>query len=95
MGVVNRERILYQDYKYRTPTQIQTRLDTRRQSREESTDCLNAVEKNWQDELVSKEELCYDDNTIYQIDEEKLPNHLEPLLKRTFKKVMHRSGFWA
>lgn len=95
MGVVNRERILYQDYKHRTPTQIQTRLDTRRQSRGGSTDCLDAVEKNWQDELVSKEKLYYDNKATYQINEEKLPNHLEPLLKRTFKKVMHRSGFWA
>lgn len=96
MGVVNRERILYKHYKYRTPGQIQTRLDTRRQSGATgSIDGSDTLADNWQDLLISKQELCYDDNTSYPINEGNLPVHLEPLLKRTFKKVMHGSGFWA
>ena len=94
MGVVNRERILYQHYRYRTPDQIQTRLDTRRQNREQSIRSPT-MKNNWQDLLVSSQQLHHDRHSKYQIEPEKLPNHLEPLPKRTFKKVMHGSGIWV
>ena len=94
MGVVNRERIFYQHYRYRTPNQIQTRLDTRRHCLAESQPSP-AIEKNWQDLLASSQELHYDNQSEYQIDTAKLPNHLESLPKRTLKKLMHGIGFWA
>ena len=92
MGVVNRERILYQHYRYRTPNQIQTRLDTRSPNSDERS---FARDKSWQDVLVSSHELHYDNHGEYQIKPEKLPNHLESLPKRTFKKFMHGSRIWA
>lgn len=91
MGVVNRERILYQHYRYRTPQQIQTKLDTRRQCQQEPTE----RSQHWQDLLVDREQLHYDDKSEYQISRDKLPHHLEPLPKRIFKKLMHGSGIWA
>ena len=96
MGLVNRERILYQHYKYRTPKQIQQRLDTRRQNRERGfSGWSHASEKNWRDKLVDSQKLHYDDRTEYQIDRVKLPNHLESLPKRILKRALHGSGIWA
>lgn len=90
MGVVNRERILYQHYRYRTPQQIQTKLDTRRHCQQESTE----RSQHWHDLLANRQQLHYDNQSEYQIDVE-LSNHLESLPKRTFKKLMHGSGIWA
>ena len=96
MGVVNRERILYKHYQYRTPQQIQQRLDTRRENRARGfLGWENDTEKNWQDKLVSSQKLNYDNNTEYQIDTEKLPHHLESFPKRIIKKVMHGAGIWS
>lgn len=96
MGVVNRKRIFYKHYKYRTPHQIQQRLDTRRLSRSRGFEgWKHAMEKDWREKLVSSQELHYDDDLKYQIDQEKLPHHLESLPKRTIKKVMHGVGIWS
>lgn len=97
MGLVNKDRILYKHYKYRTPQQIQTRLDTRRESRERGfTGWEHAIEDDWRKKLVNIQELKYDhQNDEYEIDFEKLPNHLESFSRRTLKRVMHGVGIWS
>ncbi len=96
MGVVNRERILYKHYKYRTPFQIQQRLDTRRESRARGFEGWeHAVEMDWREKLVNSQELHFDNKNNYQIDKTKLTNHLESFSKRTLKKVMHTVGIWS
>lgn len=97
MGVVNPERIIYKHYKYRTPQQIQKRLDTRRYNRERGfPGWEHATESNWKDKLVSTQELNYDaQNGEYRINTAKLPNHLESFPRRTLKKVMHGVGIWS
>ena len=96
MGVVNRDRILYRHYKYRTPSQIQLRLDTRRESRSRGFAGWNhATEKDWRKKLVDANQLHFDHQTEYLIDRQKLPHHLESVAKRTIKKVMHGVGIWS
>ena len=96
MGVVNKERILYRHYKYRTPAQIQTRLDTRRESKARGSQRWSrAIAKHWKDVLINGKESSYDDQTKYHIDTAKLPKHIEPLPKRTMKKLMHGVGIWS
>ena len=96
VGVVNPERIIYRHYKYRTPQQIQRRLDTRRNNRERGfPGWEHAVEINWQDKLVDVSELNHDvKNGPYKIDQTKVPNHLESFPRRTLKKLMHGTGIW-
>ena len=97
MGVVNRARILYQHYKYRTPQQVQRRLNTRQDSRSRGFEGWeHAMSKDWYDKLINSQDLYYDDRTTeYQIDQLRLPNHLESLPTRTLKKVMHGMGIWS
>ncbi|BAY07248.1 glycosyltransferase family 2 protein [Calothrix sp. NIES-2098] len=97
MGVVNQERILYKHYKYRTPEQIQKRLDTRRINRERGfPGWEHAVEQNWQQKVTDPTTLHYDSQDgKYEIDRVTLPNHLESFYQRLVKRFMHSTGIWA
>ncbi|HEY9698674.1 MAG TPA: glycosyltransferase family 2 protein [Trichocoleus sp.] len=96
MGVVEQERIFYKHYKYRSPTQIKQRLDTRRQSRERGfPGWEHAAETDWRQKIVSFEKLHYDTHKgRYITDIVKLPNHLDPFHKRFLKRAMHGVGIW-
>ncbi len=97
MGVVNKERILYKHYKYRTPEQIQKRLDTRRMNRERGfPGWEHAVENDWQQKITDPDTLHYDSqNGKYEINTVTLPNHLESFSQRLVKRFMHSAGIWA
>jgi glycosyltransferase involved in cell wall biosynthesis len=96
IGIVNKERILYKHYKYRTPEQIQRRLDTRRNNRQRGfPGWEHAEEKYWQSKIVSSEQLNYDlQDGNYTLDLTKLPNHLDSPAKRILKEIMHRTNLW-
>jgi glycosyltransferase involved in cell wall biosynthesis len=96
MGLVNPDRILYRHYKYRTPDQIQKRLNTRRDARAKGfTGWDHAKDDDWQQKLVNSEELHYDSQDgHYIIDVAKLPSHMEPVHKRLMKRFMHGVGIW-
>lgn len=97
MGLVNHERILYKHYKYRTPQQIQRRLDTRRNNRQRGfPGWEHATEEDWRKKIVNFEQLNYDlQNGEYFVDTAKLPNHLESSSKRLVKQIMHTARIWA
>ncbi len=96
MGITNPERILYQHYKYRTPEQIQRRLDTRRSNRDRGfPGWAHAVDDDWRKKLVDPQDLHFDEQTgYYTISTEKLPNHLETTPKYLMKRFMHGTGLW-
>ncbi|AFY74468.1 Glycosyl transferase family 2 [Synechococcus sp. PCC 7502] len=96
LGVVNKERIFYKHYKYRTPEQIQKRLDTRRLARERGFPGWDhALEKDWRKKIANSEQLNYDNQDgNFIIDTAKLPNHLESLPKRMLKTLAHSVGLW-
>ena len=96
MGLVNKERIFYKHYKYRTPQQIQRRLDTRRLSRERGFPGWDhAAQLNWQEKIDSSENLHYDhQNGEFSVYWSRLPNHLESFPHRTIKQVMHGLKIW-
>ncbi|MBD2570580.1 glycosyltransferase family 2 protein [Anabaena lutea] len=97
MGVVNKERILYKHYKYRTPEQIQKRLDTRRLARERGFPGWDhAVEKDWREKITNPDTLNYDaQDGNYVINTDSLPNHLESFPRRIMKRFMHGVGIWT
>lgn len=97
MGIVNKERIFYKHYKYRTPEQIQKRLDTRQSNRERGfPGWEHAVQTDWRQKLTDHNKLHYDyQDGNYVVDIAALPNHLEPLPQRFIKRLMHGFGIWA
>jgi glycosyltransferase involved in cell wall biosynthesis len=95
-GIVARERVPFQHYPYRSPKQIQMRLDVRREQRARGVKLWDhAKEANWREKIVNHKECRFDDQSGYfQIDESVLPRHLDPLPRRMAKMVLHGSGVW-
>ena len=90
MGLVHPDRILLRHYKYRSPAQVQLRLDTRRAN----GDFPHVVAKDWT-ECVVRDQLELDDGVSpLRIDLSQLPNHLENREIRFLKRLLHGSGLW-
>lgn len=96
-GLVHRERIIFKHYPYRSPRQIQMRLDVRRDNRARGFEGWDhAKEAEWQAKIVNHKECLYDDGrSPLVIDESVLPRHLEKSWVRFVKGVMHGAGIWA
>jgi|ERR1017187_7767309 glycosyltransferase involved in cell wall biosynthesis len=95
-GLVAKERIIFKHYPYRSPQQIQMRLDVRRDNRSRGfAGWDHAKELNWKSKIVSHQECRYDDRcSPLRIIESELPCHLELLWMRSVKRVMHGTGMW-
>jgi hypothetical protein len=95
-GVVARERIMFKHYPYRSPQQIQTRLDIRRDNRRRGfSGWAHASEASWKEKIVDAADCCFDTGSgSYLVDEKALPKHVEPTALRFIKLFMHRSGIW-
>lgn len=96
LGLVNRERILLKHYKYRSPHQIQVKIDTRKMAIERGFHGWDYIKKysNWEDVICDTSKLEYDfKNGKYVIDTKLFPNHIESLPVRIFKLFMHSAGF--
>lgn len=96
LGIVAPERIRFRHYPFRSPKQIQIRLDVRRDNRARGfTGWSHASEASWKDKVANAADCQYDkQDGNYVIDESKLPHHLEPPMKRLMKRVMHGVGVW-
>ncbi len=96
IGLVEPKRILYKHYKYRTPKQIQKRLDTRRMARTQGfPGWEHAASEHWQTQIADMQELNYDtQNGDYALDVVRLPKHIENPSRRFIKKIMHGIGIW-
>jgi hypothetical protein len=95
-GLTAKSRIFFKHYPYRSPQQIQTRLDVRRDNRARGFEgWLHASQEGWKEKLAERERCQFDDGSgKYVIDENVLPNHLEPRMRRLAKWTMHKSGIW-
>lgn len=95
-GLVAKERIVFKHYPYRSPQQIQMRLDVRRDNRARGFEGWDhAKELNWKSKIVGHEECQFDDGQRpLVIDESKLQPHLEKSHIRILKKLMHGIHVW-
>ena len=95
-GVVARQRILFKHYPYRSPQQIQTRLNTRIENRERGfPGWAHAAQASWKEKIVDSSTCQFDDGSgRYAFDETALPHHIEPGPRRLIKSFMHRSRIW-
>jgi len=96
-GIVARERVVFQHYPYRSPRQIQMRLDVRRDQRARGFEGWDhARQADWREKIVSESDCRFDDHSgNFHIDESALPRHQDPIPRRIAKFVLHRSGVWA
>jgi glycosyltransferase involved in cell wall biosynthesis len=95
-GLVAPQRIVFKHYPYRSPLQIQSRLDVRREARARGFEgWAHASQQSWKEKIVDASRCSVDDKSgRYEIDETKLPRHLEPALMRAAKRVLHGTGIW-
>jgi glycosyltransferase involved in cell wall biosynthesis len=95
-GIVAKQRILFKHYQYRSPEQIQKRLDTRRDNRDRGYwGWAHASQASWKEKIVDGSQCNFDDGSgRYVFDEQALPKHTEPTAKRLIKSVLHRTGIW-
>ena len=95
-GLVARERIVFRHYPFRSPQQIQTRLDVRRENRERGFGGWDhAKELSWREKIVPADECRVDDGTLVpDFDPRALPNHLEKPHVRILKRMLHGAGVW-
>ena len=97
MGVVHPRMIRNRHFQYRSPEQIQKRLDTRQLAIEQGCENFQGYcdEKSWREKVVPVSS-CEDDRKpgAWKIDPDKLPRHLEKPWQRAVKYIMHGTGVW-
>jgi glycosyltransferase involved in cell wall biosynthesis len=96
-GLTAKSRIVFQHYPFRSPQQMQTRLDVRRDNRARGfTGWDHASQASWREKIVPASSCLYDDGvTPVTIDWAALPRHLESRPARLAKCVLHTLGVWA
>jgi len=96
LGVTHLELLHFRHYPYRSPQQIQTRLDVRRDNRARGFEGWDhAKELTWQTKIVPRADLHLDaGDGKFIIEEENLRQHLEPVSQRVVKRIMHGVGIW-
>ena len=96
LGLVCPQRLRIRHYQYRSPQQIQKRIETRKQARNMGFEGFaHADYDNWKKLIHPSGNLNKDtgDNK-YIIDEQILPKHLEKKYIRVIKKIMHGLKIW-
>jgi glycosyltransferase involved in cell wall biosynthesis len=96
LGLANERLIRFKHYPYRSPDQIQIRLDVRRAARERGAIGFDtATETHWRSKVASRDGLSYDANDgRYLVDPAAARAHIGPSHKRFAQTLLHRAGIW-
>jgi Glycosyl transferase family 2 len=96
LGVVEPRRIRVKHFQYRSPGQIQRRLDTRRAAAAQGWQHFgHSTQTHWRQKIANSTELTLDrGNGEYGGELTTVPDHLERPWQRAIKKVMHGLGVW-
>lgn len=96
VGLVAPNRIRLKHLQWRSPQQIQKRLDTRREAAATGWENFQlSLDEHWQAKIRDAARLQFDHRDgSYIIDESKLQNHLEPRQKRAVKLILHGLRVW-
>jgi hypothetical protein len=96
MGVIHQRPMHFRHFPYRSPQQIQMRLDVRRDNRARGFEGWDhAKEENWRKMLVPRKDLHLDsgDGRLV-VGPEIAAQYHEPGARRAFKRLMHGTGIW-
>ena len=96
LGLVHPELIHFLHYPYRSPQQIQMRLDVRRDNRARGFEGWDhAKESEWQTKIAPRTGLHLEPSDgRFIIEDEILDQHLESKSQRLVKRFMHGTGLW-
>jgi hypothetical protein len=96
VGLAAKNRIMFKHYPYRSPVQVQKRLDTMRDNRQRGFGGgTHKSQACWMEKVVDTESCHLDDGSgRYVFDESALPRHMESIGRRALKLFMHGSGIW-
>lgn len=97
MGLIHPRLLSFRHYPYRSPAQVQMRLDVRRENRARGFEGWDhAKEATWQEKIVQSETLHFDaQNGPLIVEPEYQHGHRETPTRRLLKRVMHGIGAWA
>lgn len=96
LGLVHPKRLRARHYQWRSPKQMQKRLDTRREAAARGYRTFrHTIEESWQEKIRLSSELQLDrgDGQL-EVDPEMLPAHLEAPHRRLLKACLHGLGIW-
>lgn len=97
LGLAARKRIRLKHLQYRSPEQIQKRLETRKVAIEQGYKVFAAYDQEgeWRAKMVPSNTLHYDQqNGLFQSDEEELPSFVETPWVRFIKRSMQVLRIW-
>jgi glycosyltransferase involved in cell wall biosynthesis len=97
MGRVCPARVLVRHYKFRSPRQIESRIETRSAAIQRGGQKFSHWNRiHWESLIRESSELHYDagDGTLI-IDDSALPQHMDPFWRAAVKILMHGTGLWA
>jgi hypothetical protein len=96
MGVATPRRIRVRHYQFRTPEQIERRLQTRREAAAGGYEHFqHSLVATWREKIERSSELHYDKGDgQFILDEAAAPRHVEPSMHRLVKMAMHGMGVW-
>jgi glycosyltransferase involved in cell wall biosynthesis len=96
VGLAAPDMLRHKHIQYRSPAQIELRLQTRREAASHGWSGFpNSEERNWREKIRPSSELRFDagDNQ-YLVESDRLPRHLEAGWQRIVKRIMHGTGIW-
>jgi hypothetical protein len=96
LGIVHPKLLPFRHYPYRSPQQIQMRLDVRRENRARGFEGWDhAKELTWREKIVARDTLHFDrQDGNFEIEDEVLHQHEDPPRARLVKRVLHGLKFW-
>jgi hypothetical protein len=95
LGVSEENLIRFKHFPYRSPRQIQTRLDVRRNNRERGFEGWDtAKDLSWKEKIVPVDGLDVDHQDGNYINRVKGQNHVDPAMRRLMQHTMRRLGVW-
>lgn len=96
LGVAEPRRIRVKHFQYRSPGQIQRRLDTRRAVAAQGWQHFgHSTQETWREKIAKSDDLHFDrGDGEYAGDPATLRSHLERPWQRVIKRAMHGLGIW-
>ena len=96
LGVVEERLIRFKHFPYRSPDQIQTRLDVRRDNRARGFEgWSHAAELCWKEKIVEERGLQFDSGfESLEFDTRQARCHIESPVRKILQQLLHGAGVW-